>query len=101
MKTLMTAAFAALLVAAPAWAHDDHDHGKPAAATAAPADQANTKIDAHTLEDAERHRAMARAHENAAQCLASGQPYDACQKQLQTQCKGLALGKNCGMRHAH
>ena len=98
MKTRMTAMAAALLIAAPVWAHDDHDHAKPAApATAAAA----PKLDAHTQEDMERHRAMARAHEQAAQCLAAGKPYENCQKQLQTSCKGLALGKNCGMRHAH
>lgn len=100
MKTLITAAAAALLIVSQAWAHDDHDHAKPVAAVAS-AGKPSIKLDAHTQEDMERHLAMARAHEQAAQCLASGQSYDACQKQLQTQCKGLALGKNCGMRHAH
>ena len=49
----------------------------------------------------ERHRAMAKAHEAAAQCLAAGRDHEQCQKQLQADCKGLALGKFCGMRHAH
>ncbi|MEG0414458.1 MAG: hypothetical protein RR584_16545 [Comamonas sp.] len=65
------------------------------------AQQTAKQLDAHTLEDIERHRNMARAHEQAAQCLASGKSYDDCLKQLQTSCKGLALGKNCGMRHSH
>lgn len=51
--------------------------------------------------DIERHRQMAAAHEAAAKCLASGQKPDACQKALQNACKGLAIGKYCGMRHEH
>lgn len=58
-------------------------------------------IDAHTREDIDRHQAMARAHAQAAQCLEAGKGEDPCQKQLQLACKGLALGKNCGMRHSH
>jgi hypothetical protein len=52
-------------------------------------------------EDIKRHRAMAAAHEGAAQCLASGQDEKVCMERLQQACKGLALGKYCGMRHAH
>lgn len=51
--------------------------------------------------DIERHRAMAAAHEAAARCLESGKAHDVCQRELQNACKGLALGKSCGMRHAH
>ncbi len=51
--------------------------------------------------DIERHRQMAAAHEAAAKCLASGEKPDACQKALQAACKGLAIGKYCGMRHEH
>lgn len=51
--------------------------------------------------DIERHQAMAAAHQAAAQCLASGKGHSVCQKQLQQACKGLAIGKYCGMRHAH
>ncbi len=97
MKSLLCTTAAALLLSAPAWAQNHahgHSHSKPATASAA-------KVDPHTQEDIERHRSMARAHEQAAQCLAAGKPYEDCQKQLQTSCKGLALGKNCGMRHAH
>jgi hypothetical protein len=44
---------------------------------------------------------MAAAHEAAAKCLESGQKPDVCTKQLQAACKGLAVGKYCGMKHAH
>ncbi|MFN7445188.1 MAG: hypothetical protein ACK5RC_08490 [Curvibacter sp.] len=51
--------------------------------------------------DVQRHRAMAAAHEAAARCLESGKKFEVCQKELQAACKGLALGKYCGMRHEH
>ena len=52
-------------------------------------------------EDIARHRAMAEAHEAAAKCLESGKKPDQCTKELQTACRGLALGKYCRMKHAH
>jgi hypothetical protein len=52
-------------------------------------------------EDIQRHRAMAAAHEAAAQCLESGKKEDMCMKALLASCKGLAVGKYCGMKHAH
>lgn len=57
--------------------------------------------DKETKEDIARHRAMAAAHEGAAKCLESGKKEDVCMAELQTACKGLAIGKSCGMRHAH
>jgi Ni/Co efflux regulator RcnB len=51
--------------------------------------------------DVQRHRAMAAAHEAAARCLESKKAPDACQKDLQAACKGLAIGKYCGMKHEH
>ena len=51
--------------------------------------------------DIERHRAMAAAHEGAARCLESGKKPDVCQKELQAACKGLAIGRYCGMKHEH
>jgi hypothetical protein len=48
-----------------------------------------------------RHRAIAAAHEAAAKCLESGKAEDVCHKELQVACKGLAIGKYCGMRHEH
>jgi len=51
--------------------------------------------------DAQRHRAMAAAHEAMAKCLESGKNPDQCLKDLQSACKGLAIGKYCGMKHEH
>ncbi len=91
---------AAVFLAAAAQAHDhDHDHAK--AQADAKAQGASAPLDAHARADMERHRAMAKAHEAAAQCLAAGRDHEQCQKKLQADCKGLALGKFCGMRHAH
>ena len=79
MKKLTFTALAALLLASAALAHSDKDNKA----------------------DIERHRAMAAAHEAAAKCLESGKGHDQCQKDLQAACKNLAIGKYCGMRHAH
>ena len=57
--------------------------------------------DAEKKQDIERHRAMAAAHEAAAKCLESAKPHELCQKELQAACKGLAIGKTCGMKHEH
>lgn len=57
--------------------------------------------DKETKEDIQRHRAMASAHEAAAKCLESGKKEEVCQKELQAACKGLAIGKYCGMKHGH
>ena len=57
--------------------------------------------DKETKEDIQRHRAMAAAHEAAAKCLESGKKDEVCEKELQAACKGLAIGKYCGMKHVH
>lgn len=62
---------------------------------------AQSHSDQETAADVQRHRAMAAAHEAAAQCLESGKGEAQCTKELQTACKGLAIGKYCGMKHAH
>lgn len=54
-----------------------------------------------TQEDIARHRSMAAAHTAAAQCLADGKGEKVCVAELQKACKGLAIGKYCGMKHAH
>jgi len=59
------------------------------------------ELDQATKEDIARHRAMAVAHENAAKCLESGKSDEVCEKQLQVECKGLGIGKFCGMKHVH
>lgn len=63
--------------------------------------QAQGHGDKETKADIERHRAMAAAHESAAKCLESGKDHDQCQKDLQAACHNLAIGKYCGMKHAH
>ncbi len=65
--------------------------------TAALAQHADKEI----KEDIARHRAMAVAHEGAAKCLEAGKGEKVCMQELAVACKGLALGKYCGMRHAH
>lgn len=57
--------------------------------------------DKETQEDIKRHRAMAAAHEGAAKCLEAGKGEKVCMAELQNACKGLAIGKYCGMRHQH
>ena len=59
------------------------------------------KLSDHVKNDIQRHRAMAAAHEAAARCLESGKPEAQCHKELQAACKGLGIGKYCGMRHEH
>ncbi len=56
---------------------------------------------AHVKKDVQDHRAMAEAHLNAAKCLESGKPEKECQAQLAKDCKGLGIGKYCGMKHRH
>jgi hypothetical protein len=62
---------------------------------------AEKPLDAETKQDIARHRAMAAAHEAAAKCLEAGKPDTVCEKELQAACKGLAIGKFCGMKHEH
>ena len=62
---------------------------------------AESHSDKDRKEDTARHRAMATAHEAAAKCLESGKKEDVCTQELQAACKGLAIGKFCGMKHAH
>ena len=57
--------------------------------------------DVETKEDVARHRAMAAAHDGAAKCLESGKKANVCEEDLQASCKGLAVGKYCGMKHVH
>jgi hypothetical protein len=70
-------------------------------AVAAASAQTAPKPSDHVRKDIERHRAMATAHEAAARCLEAGKPEEQCQKDLLAACKGLAIGKYCGMRHEH
>lgn len=56
---------------------------------------------AHMKAIIEQHKAIAAAHEAAAQCLASGKDEETCHGELAKACKGLAIGKLCGMKHKH
>ncbi|MEI6660790.1 MAG: hypothetical protein WCL01_01615 [Comamonadaceae bacterium] len=60
-----------------------------------------THGDKELKEDIARHRAIAAAHEGAAKCLEAGKKDEVCEKELQAACKGLAIGKFCGMKHQH
>ena len=57
--------------------------------------------EAHRKEDIAKHRQMAQAHEDAARCLERGEKEQVCQERLQAACKGIAVGRYCGMRHGH
>jgi hypothetical protein len=60
---------------------------------------AQTHGDKEAKEDAKRHRALAAVHESAARCLEAGKGEKACLEQLRKDCKGLGIGKYCGMKH--
>jgi hypothetical protein len=59
------------------------------------------KKDQRAKEDIAAHRAIAAAHERAAKCLESGKSEKECHAPLATECKAIAIGKYCGMRHRH
>ncbi len=80
---------AAFLIATPALAQDKAKKGeKP-----------------HTASEVQKdildHRAMADAHLAAAKCLEGGKGEKECHAQLAKDCKGLGIGKLCGMKHKH
>ena len=56
----------------------------------------------HTLqqiaEDATRHQALSETMVALSRCYTVGQNQDACVAQAKSQCVGLAIGKNCGLR---
>ena len=56
---------------------------------------------AHRKADISKHRAIAAAHEGAAKCIEAGKTEDVCHAELRNACKGLAIGKYCGMKHEH
>ena len=57
--------------------------------------------DKERKEDIRRHRAMAAVHEAAARCLEAGKSEKDCLEKLRQDCKGLGIGKYCGLRHQH
>lgn len=74
---------------------------KPVAKPAATVTATTAGPDADAQKDMARHRAIAAAHEGAAKCLESGKKEEVCHKDLQAACKGIAIGKYCGMKHEH
>ncbi len=58
-------------------------------------------ITAEAQKDIQDHLAMADAHTTAAKCLQSGKSEKECHAQLAKDCKGLGIGKLCGMQHKH
>lgn len=64
-------------------------------AFAAPAPTLNQE----TLDDIAKHETIAAAHTEAAKCLRSGKPDEVCEGALLQACKGVAIGKFCGMKH--
>ena len=71
------------------------------AAPAGAAEKAKPHGAAEAKKDIADHRAMAEAHLNAAKCFESGKSEKECHAQLAKDCKGLAIGKYCGMKHSH
>ena len=72
-------------------------------ATAPAASSAQTekkKPDAHA-EDIMDHRTMAEAHRRAAECLEAGKTEKECRAQLAKDCKGVGIGRHCGMKDRH
>ena len=59
------------------------------------------KPDARAREDIAAHRKIAAAHEKAAKCLEGGGSEKECHAHLAKECKEVAIGKYCGMRHKH
>jgi hypothetical protein len=59
------------------------------------------KPDAKAREDIAAHRAIAAAHDKAAKCLESGKTEKECHAHFPVECKGIAIGKYCGMKHRH
>jgi hypothetical protein len=78
----------ALALAFPAVAQDGKKKSKPHSAD-------------EVKQDIADHRAMADAHLNSVKCLEAGKPVKECHAQLAKDCKGLGIGKYCGMKHKH
>ncbi|MEQ1772849.1 MAG: hypothetical protein ABL891_03610 [Burkholderiales bacterium] len=80
---------AALLMSTSAFAQDKVKKGEKPHSTA------------EVQKDILDHRAMADAHLAAAKCLEGGKGEKDCHAQLTKDCKGLGIGKLCGMKHKH
>jgi len=56
-------------------------------------------VNQETLDDIAKHEKIAAAHTEAAKCLRAGKPDEVCEGALLQACKGVAIGKFCGMKH--
>ncbi len=56
-------------------------------------------VNQETLDDIAKHEKIAAAHSEAAKCLRAGKPDEVCEGALLQACKGVAIGKFCGMKH--
>ena len=56
-------------------------------------------LNQETRDDIAKHEAIAAAHSAAAKCLREGKPDAVCEGALLAACKGIAIGKFCGMKH--
>ena len=68
---------------------------------AAARSQADKKKHDPVADDIMDHRTMAEAHRKAAECLESKKPDKECRDQLAKDCKGVGIGKQCGMKDRH
>jgi hypothetical protein len=76
--------------------------GSALAQTASPATAPKPAAkDTHKAQTIAQHRAMAKAHEDAAKCLESGKSEEQCHEQLRKDCRGLGVGRFCGLKHDH
>ena len=56
-------------------------------------------LNQETRDDIAKHEKIAAAHTEAAACLRAGKPDAVCEGALLQACKGIAIGKFCGMKH--
>jgi hypothetical protein len=56
-------------------------------------------LSAEAKEHIAKHEKIAAAHTEAAKCLREGKSEKVCEAPLQQACKGIAIGKYCGMKH--
>ena len=89
MKVVIYFWLAAILLAGSAYAQDKSKKSDKGHSTA------------EVQKDILDHRAMADAHLAAAKCLENGKGEKECHAQLAKDCKGLGIGKLCGMKHLH
>ena len=63
--------------------------------------QAEKKKHDPIADDIMDHRTMAEAHNKAADCLEAKKSEKECRAQLAKDCKGIGIGKHCGMKDRH